>query len=210
MWGMHSENLRIPCPTESEVRKYIKIWDNDENYRKPAEALQKLFTEYLPTNKHIEDILIKTHALNDAYGTNVFWPVAVAENILAMKIDDDLSEGEISVIEKIAKKNGKEKFEFQGKNGKKIKREFYSFATKYASFHQPEIYPLFDSNVKTALIYFKKHCGFEFNGDLRKYENFVCIIENFKKNFSLNFSFRDIDKYLYRVGRELNPPKKKS
>ena len=36
--------------------------------------------------------------------------------ILDMEIDDCLSKEGISVIEKIAKKNGEEKFEFQGKS----------------------------------------------------------------------------------------------
>ena len=163
-------------------------------------------------NTDIEDVLIKIYALNDAYGTSIFWPVDVAKNILDMEIDDCLSKEGISVIEKIAKKNGEEKFEFQGKNGETIKREFYSFATKYASFHQPEKYPLFDSNVKRALIYFKTNCSKEFilNNNFREYKDFRSTIENFQKVFGLQKSFRNIDKYLYLVGRELNPPKKKS
>jgi len=191
---------------DASIKIYLKIWDSNENYRKPAEALQKLFTECLPMNKDIEDILIKIHALNDAYGAGIFWPVDVAKNILDMGIDSDLSKGDIGVIEKIAKKDGKGKFEFQGKNGKIIKRKFYSFATKYASFHQPDKYPIFDSNVKTALIYFKKNCEkFAFDDeDLTKYNKFVGIIKNFKEVFCSISSFRDIDKYLYLVGRELN------
>lgn len=207
-----SESLEIPCPTKSEVKKYLKIWDGDKSYHKPAEALQKLFTECLATNKHIEDILIKTHALNDAYRAGIFWPVDVAENILDMNIDSGLCKGDKSVVEKIAKKNGKEKFKFKSKNGKIIKREFYSFATKYAGFHQPNKYPIFDSNVERALTYFKNSCQAKFtfdNEDLTKYNKFVDIVENFKEVFGLNSSFRDIDKYLYLVGRELNPPKKK-
>ncbi len=202
-----TENLKIPCPTKAEVKKYLEIWDSNENYCKPAEALQKLFTVYLSTNKHIEDILIKTYALNDAFGTSIYWPVDVAENILAMKINDDLSEGNKSVIGKIAKKNGKEKFEFKSKNGKTIKKEFYSFATKYASFHQPDKYPLFDSNVERALNYFKNSCPAKFtfnNGNLKIYKEFVSIVREFKESFDLsNSPFRDIDKYLYLVGKEI-------
>ena len=43
------------------------------------------------------------------------------------------------------------------------------------------------------------------NADLRVYEKFVGIIQKFQETFDLqDFPFRDIDKYLYLVGRELN------
>src|SRR3989344_5843819 len=113
------KNLKIPCPTELEVNKYIDIWNNTENLYKPEKALMKLFNHYR-MNTDIEDVLIKIYALNDAYGTSIFWPIDVAKNILDMEIDDCLSKEGISVIEKIAKKNGEEKFEFQGKNGETI------------------------------------------------------------------------------------------
>ena len=202
---MRSENSEIHCPDEDEVRKYLKIWDDDENYRKPAEALQKLFAEYLPANKHISDILIKTYALNDAYRTNLRGRqiVTVAKHIKTRNIDVDLLAGKSAVVDEIRTGHGVT-------TKKDTEINFYVFATKYCSFHNSDKYPIFDSNVETALIHFKRHCGFEFNGDLRKYEDFVCVIENFKKNFGLDFTFRDIDKYLYLVGRKLNPPKKKA
>ncbi|HEY4508462.1 MAG TPA: hypothetical protein VJJ55_02285 [Candidatus Paceibacterota bacterium] len=194
-----------PCPTKSEVKRYLDIWNNNEKFHVPEKALTKLFKDY-PTNTDLEVVLIKMYALNDAYRTSVYWPIDVAKNILEMPIDGDLSKGSHSAVTNIARKKGKQKFEFHT-NGRTIKREFYSFATKYCSFHEPDKYPLFDSNVKRALIYFKQNCeNFIFNNaDLTEYNKFVGIIQKFQETFDLqDVSFRDIDKYLYLVGRELN------
>jgi len=202
--------IKIPCPTNSEIDKYLDIWNGDEKFYKPEKALIKLFNGCHANNKDKDDVLIKVYALNDSYDTFVLNQVRMAQHIANQNIDENLRADNLglAIVDKIRKGHS-----IRNRYGTEI--NFYSFATKYCSFHKPDKYPLFDSNVERALKYFKKrHCSklFTFNNtDLRVYEAFVGIIRKFQEIFGLQrFSLRDIDKYLYLVGRELNPPKKKS
>jgi hypothetical protein len=90
--------------------------------------------------------------------------------------------------------------QFKGKN-----RRFYSFATKYCSWHRPERYPIFDSRVLVSLCAYRKQYSFArfIQDDLWDYRKFRAIIEDFRIRFHLeDFSFKDIDKFLYQTGSE--------
>ena len=193
---MHSaNNLKIPCPSRDEVKEYLDKWEEDDDLKETSNKLTELFTKTYPKNDDYYEVWIKAQVLNSAFNVNVPEIHKVAKHISMQKKVE---------VEMIRIGHGAHR------KGARNESDLYSFATKYCSFcNPPDENPIFDSNVKRALIYFKEHCGFEFNGDLRRYQNFVCIIKNFKKVFGLNSSFRDVDKYLYLVGRELNPPKKK-
>jgi|SRR3989344_2043989 len=189
-----------PCPTKSEVEKYLDIWNDVENLHKTEEALRNLFKGCHANNKDGSDVLVKVYALNNAFNVFMLSQVRMAKHITNENIDDGLRLGDLAIIDKIRSGHG-----IRNRHGTEI--NFYSFATKYCSFHKPDKYPLFDSNVRRALIYFKQNCeNFTFNNaDLRVYEKFVGIIQKFQETFDLqDFPFRDIDKYLYLVGRELN------
>ena len=195
-----SKNLKIPCPQKSEVNKYLAIWNGVENLHKPEEALRKLFEGCHANNKDKKDVLIKVYALNNAYGVYMLSQVRMAKHIANQNIDENLRVGDLAIVDKIRTGHG-----VLTKKGTEI--NFYSFATKYCSFHNSDKYPLFDSNVERALRYFKRHCPeFTFNNtELRIYEAFIGIIRKLQETFDLQgFSLRDIDKYLYLVGRELN------
>lgn len=192
--------MKINRPTKYGVDKCLGFWRNEANFYKPEEALTRLFGDYR-LNSDISAILAKVYAINDAFGTAVYWQIIIAEHIERQNIDEGLSVGDLFVVDRIRLGHGI-------KTSKGRERNLYSFATKYCAFHNPEKYPMFDSNVERALRYFNKHHEFKFDGDLRKYKDFVSTIEKFQKTFELqSFSFRDIDKYLYLIGRELNPPK---
>ncbi len=114
----------------------------------------------------------------------------MSKNIYNSKIDDELRKGSYDVIEKIATVK---------------ERRFYSFATKYCSFHFSDKYPIYDSYVDKILRHYRNQDKFfKFkNKDLKKYRSFVEIIEQFKKFYELeDFSFKDIDKFLWQFGRE--------
>jgi len=198
------------------IAEYLEKWSEDDifGYKKTDECLDKLFTKTYPLNKDINEILVKIFALNSAYYAQIPSPcfIKLANRIKGIKnFNERVESGDAKIISEIAKT-------IEYKNGLgKIKRHTpYSFATKYASFHNPEEYPIFDSNVEIALKYFKTHPAknltknFIFkNADLRVYEKFKGIIEDFQMAFGLQkSSFRDIDKYLYLVGKDIK--KKKS
>lgn len=191
--------ITIPEPNKAEVKKYLNKWDSLENYVLQENALNKLFMEVYPNNTDINDILIKCSSLNDFYSTNIFSIFPVAKHILELNIDKRLNNKDTSLVNDIAKLNinGKEKC-------------FYSFATKYCSHHFPSDFPIYDSFVEKCLIYFKKKDKFyKFaKEDLKDYDKFKNILLQFKKHYNIDeFNLKDIDRYLWQLGKEYFPKK---
>ena len=191
--------ITIPKPNKAEVEKYLDKWDSLENYVLQENALNKLFMEVYPNNTDINDILIKCSSLNDFYSTNIFSIFPVAKHILELNIDKRLKNKDTSIVNDIAKLNinGKEKC-------------FYSFATKYCSHHFPNDFPIYDSFVEKCLFYFKKKDKFyNFSKeDLKDYAKFKDILLQFKKYYNIDeFNLKDIDRYLWQLGKEYFPKK---
>lgn len=191
-------------PNKNEVEKYLYRWDALENYVYQERALDRLFLVLCNQNNELCDILLKCSTLNDFYSTNIFDIYSVAVHILYIKdIDNRLAKGDLSLVEEIAHvKVGKDQTE----------RNFYSFATKYCSHHQPSKYAIYDNNVEKVLIYFKDRdhfCKFE-NKDLKDYPKFMSIIKQFMKHYKLSkFTLKEVDKYLWQLGKEYFSTKKK-
>jgi hypothetical protein len=116
-------------------------------------------------------------------------------------LDELLTSGDPSAVALIAKGR-----DITSKKGTEI--NFYSFATKYCSFHNPDLYPIYDSNVVKVLKYYRKNdTNFTFkSADLKEngYEKFYDIMTQFNKRYKLEqFSAKEIDEYLWQRGREL-------
>ncbi|MFH0936889.1 MAG: hypothetical protein V1808_01190 [Candidatus Daviesbacteria bacterium] len=195
-----AKKMEIKRPSQKEVEYYLKLWDSLENYTLQESSLKKLFTKTYPFNKDLDDVLIKVCALNDFYSTNIFSPFTVAKHIVKLGIDKNLVQNDLTIVNKIAKVE---------MNGGKIKN-FYSFATKYCSHHKPTVYPIYDSYVDQLLMYFKKTDNFDdfSKEDLKVYQHFRRILENFRKYYELEvFDLKQIDQYLWQVGKEYFPKK---
>lgn len=189
----------IPMPNTIEVDKYLKKWDELENYVLQENALDKLFIHKFPLNNDISDILIKCSSLNDFYSTNIFSVFNVAKRILSLDIDYRLENGDTSLVDDIAKMTI---------NGKKF--TFYSFASKYCSHHKPKLFPIYDSYIDKVLMYFKKKDKFSLfkKEDLKSYSRFKEIIIDFQKFYEIEkYTFKDIDRYLWQLGKEYFPKK---
>lgn len=190
--------IDIKKPSPAEVLYYLALWDSLENYTLQESSLKKLFTETYPLNNDLDDVLIKVCSLNDFYSTNIFSPFIVAKHIVRLSIDDDLSRGELSIVDKIARVEV---------TGGKIKY-FYSFASKYCSHHRPQIYPIYDSYVDQMLVYFKNTDNF-YNfprTDLKSYARYREILEKFRIFYKLDsFDLKQIDKYLWQAGKKYFP-----
>lgn len=147
---MANKVLSIPTPCSSEVNKHLNQWKNSNKYVCHENSLNDLFRKTYPNNIEIKEILIKVSSLNNLYSTNIFSPYDVAEHISKIpNIDDRLQKGDSSLVREIAnvKIGGKDK-------------TFYSFATKYCSFHNPDAYPIYDSYIEKVLCYFQKNNSF--------------------------------------------------
>ena len=158
----------------------------------------KLFTKTYPQNIDMDDVLVKVCSLNDFYSTNIFSPFTIAKHIVGLNIDDRLLRKDFSLVNDIAV--------VQVSKDKHI--NFYSFATKYCSHHRPEDYPIYDNFVERVLLYFHKRDRFyEFKkNNLKEYLSYRKILLQFAKHYELEaFSLKQIDKYLWQIGKKYFP-----
>lgn len=191
--------MKIPNPSKDEVKKYLQKWDSLDNYVLQESSLDKLFLKTYPNNTDINDILIKASSLNDFYSTNIFSIFSVAKHILELNIDERLKAGDETLVNDIAK------IIINNKN-----KNFYSFASKYCSHHYPTEYPIYDNYVEKVLLYFKKRDKFDdfTKEDLKNYKTFKKILITFKNFYKIDeYDLKEIDKYIWQLGKEYFPKK---
>lgn len=194
------EDDLIPKPCKDEIEKYLENWDKNEKYILQENALKKLFNNTYTKNTEIENVLIKVSSLNNLYSTNIFSPFIMAKHIVDSNIDQRLEESDITLVNDIAK--------VKMDDGNVI--NFYSFTTKYCSHHKPNDYPIYDSYVDKILRYFRDKDSFhQFKtAELKKYRVFKNILINFRSFYGLeDYSLKDIDRYLWQLGKEKFPNK---
>ena len=184
---------QLPLPTEKLVRAYIRIFEDTPDYVITDRALFKLFGLF-PRNDSLDEVLLKATTLNSLYGTNILAIYTVAEHIYSCNIDDKIHNFDMSIVEEIATITIKGKV-----------RRNYSFASKYCSFHYPEVYPVYDYFVDHLLWQYQQRDGFS---RFRRYELFQSystykqVIEDFRDYYNLaNLSLKEIDKFLWLCGK---------
>lgn len=189
---------QIPTPCKEQVDIYLKKWHNLEKYVAQEKAINKLFDTY-SNNTDLNDVLAKVSILNDFYSTHIFQTYLVAKHIVELDIDKRLINGDLTLVNDIASisLNNKRKY-------------LYSFASKYCSHHNEETYAIYDSYVEKVLKYFRRvDCFAEFyDGDLKDYVKFNDVLISFRRFYRLEqYSLKQIDKYLWQLGKEYFPNK---
>ena len=191
------KNLNIEMPSVAEVERCLKIWRDDDEYekfRRQEDSVTMLFRELYPKNTEIKEVLIKVSVLNDFYGANIFDVYPVARHIVELNIDSSLNKADLDIVDKISRAKG-------------VKNRHYSFATKYCSHHRPDIYPIYDRFVGKVLTYFKDEFYKSENFDLKDFHFFEGVYQAFIKHYKLaKFSLREVDWYLWILGKENFPP----
>ena len=203
--GWKTDVFFPPCePTKENVDKWCNIWDQTQDYLETETALTKLFTELCPKNEHLNDILIKVCTLNDFYSTNIYKVLDVSRIIKNLKIDNRLKndERDTGIVTDINEA-------VQLKTGKSV----YSFASKYCSHHKPDLYPIYDYYVDILLRYYRdndrdtdEEKRFIFaDRELKEYGTFCEVEEKFKKRYGLKCGAKQLDKFLWQVGKKHFP-----
>jgi hypothetical protein len=189
-------HLELARPTPDLLRSYVEKFEKDERYYVGDQAIIKLF-KLLPSNKDLEDVLLKLSVINDLYSTSIFATFKMAKHIQSLDIDGDLADHLPEVVNRIADVT------ISGKN-----RRFFSFATKYCSWHDQDNYPISDSFVEKLILAYQGQYGFaQFKKtDLRAYPRFKKIVEQFQQHFGLSdFGLKRLDKFLWLYGKEKFP-----
>lgn len=191
---------------QADIKKYIDKWDNTEEYTMQEQALRMLFLNKRDNRLSSDDLLIKCSALNDFYGTNIFKVYYVVLHYLKVaNLAERLDAGDISLVDDLRKVNVPQK----DKNGAIIRWrtiDYYSFATKFCSHHNPKAFPIYDSNVEYSFKTFRSiNSRIRFaNSDLRNYQKFVDIVKTFQQVYHLeSYDFKYIDRYLWQLGKDL-------
>ena len=187
--------MGLPQPTPELVMEYVRRFER-EGYDVTERALTKLFQTF-HRNTQLEEVLVKAATLNDLYNTNIYAVYDVARHIWELDIDPKLEQHSLGVVEEIAVMT------VRGRQ-----RRNYSFATKYCSFHVPEVYPIYDGYVDQMLWAYRGQDGFaEFKRRelWDSYPRYVEVVERFRSYYGLGgFNWREIDRFLWLYGLGLN------
>ena len=183
----------LPIPSPERVTEACGKFD--QKYTIIEEALGELFGHY-HLNANPSHVLLKVVTLNRLYSAGVLAVETVALHISqnGEEIDTALAAGAPSAVDKIAKVTiGAREF------------NFFSFATKYCNWHEPDAYPIYDSRVDQYLWSLQKHSqfsDFKHRSDICKdYATFLKIMADFRISYKLeSFSFKEIDKFLWSRG----------
>jgi hypothetical protein len=188
-------------PTAELVQAACEKFDREESVIESA--LKELFSQY-PGNVDLSHVLLKVVAVNTLYSTQITAHSETMPNVVdvaqhirknAQKIDAGLAAGSPEIVETIA---------WVSVPGKKDRNNF-SFATKYCSWHKPEAYPIYDSNVQRYLEFLQEKTdfakGFNVSATHWTYAQFLVAMENLRKHYGLgSFTFKEIDKFLWSEG----------
>ena len=191
-----------------DIVRYLDKWKTLEEYVVHENALHDLFSrrgeDYLSQN----DLMIKCSVLNDFYGTNIYEVYHLVKHYskisnLAQRLEEPPTEQndlvkELRYVPVPRPANSKRK---------KDTIDYYSFASKFCSHHNPELFPIYDYYVDRVLREFRNHKVMNFrNDDLLNYSKFVKNIKEFQKIYGLEkYSVKEIDMYLWQLGKECFP-----
>lgn len=186
-------------PSEEVVKHFTNVFEI-ANHRSEME-LKRLFDQE-PTEENIGK---RVNRLSAIYGTRISLPdqKLIASFIYKEGIFEDAVAGKDGVVEKIAVN------ENYGYN------HCLSFASKFCSFCNPEVYPIYDSVVLEVLRRLNSDYHFDAAYDKAEmkrirnnlsYARFCKLIDNFRNHVDFhleNCKLREIDKYLWTSGKGL-------
>ena len=192
------KEIQIPA-TKDLVDEYNDKFNKDEKDSSADQAIINLFQKF-PENKRLEDILLKFSAINTLYSTNIFDKFKMATHIRKLQIDKGLQLGDPDIVANIATGHDIR----SGKTGNE--KNFYSFATKYCSWHNNDAYPIYDTIVEKLLIAYRdedEFSKFEIS-DLKNYKRFKEILDDFKRCYMLTgYNAKELDKFLWKYGKAI-------
>jgi hypothetical protein len=174
----------------SAVYSAFEQW---ERYRSADDLLLRRFSQ--TKNDEFLEVYEKAALLDRLYGTNVFDVFRIAKHIVSQNIDPLLQSGSRRVVERIRKGHGIV-------SGRNTPRDLYSFATKYASWHAPQRYPIYDGLIGRLLPKLNRTLRFHqdslIKSRLKNYPSFVTAIDSLMRQTNLSaFGYKKLDKALW-------------
>lgn len=186
------------CNPASEMNVYFTKWDSLPDYVSQERALNGIFQGNGGLGFSESGLMVKCATLNDFYSTHIFKVYYVVQHYLGVpNLATRLATGDTTLADDLRRVPTPH-------NAKPT--DFYSFATKFCSHHNPAAFPIFDKLAVNALYEFKKRdafCNFT-KSSLSDYKNYIRVIDTFRNYYDLtSYSYKDVDKYLWQIGKEL-------
>ncbi len=173
----------------------IAAFANEPETARAESTIRELLATY-GQNTQLEHVLTKVVTINALYHARV---LDVDLHPLAIHIwkigdlDSKLKQGNPDAVDAIWKSQG-------------TRKHYFSFATKFCSWHNHEAYAIYDLNMWEALRAYKsKELGFQFkDSECKDYACFHAIVKRFQAAYDLDgYSLKDVDKFLWLVGYRL-------
>ncbi len=164
-------------------------------FRNADETIRLAF-KLFPHNADIRHVTLKAVLINTLYGTAIFDVAKMAQHIVGCKIDTKIERTDLSVVDDLRLGHG------IGKGS--IERNLYSFATKYAHFHKPQAYPMFDNLVKQLLPELNQvlHFGPHFTQEqLLNYSSYRNTIDSLISFLHCRWGYKSFDEGLWVLAR---------
>ena len=187
------------CQPALEITTYFSKWSAMSDYVSQENALNSIFLGASVLGFSESELMVKCATLNDFYSTYIFKVYYVVQHYLSVpNLAKRLATGDVTLVDNLRKVP-------TPRTVSPI--DFYSFATKFCSHHNPAAFPICDKFAINALYEFKKRDNFyNFTKcSLSNYLNYIKAIDEFRAYYGLNsYSYKDIDKYLWLIGREID------
>jgi hypothetical protein len=164
------------------------------------EAIKRAFYQF-PTNDDIAVVCIKAVLINALYQTVIFDIIHLARHIVGKSIDPKLRAADLGVINDIRFGHGIGE------------RDLYSFATKYAHFHKPDLYPIYDNLVKRLLSNANRKMRFYKEGftqpQLKDYSAYKSVVDSLVEHLNIpaSWKYKKIDQGLWIYAKYRYRPK---
>jgi hypothetical protein len=183
--------MSLPRPTVELVNRECIEFDRENQL---TEAALRQLRDVFPHNTDTAHVLLKVLVLNKLYSARVrdVDVEPLARHIETQQLDPILERGEPEAVALITGCN-------------KLKK-YFSFATKFCSWHNPAAYPMYDGNVDECLWSYQKQDRFArfYRQDLGCYEKLIGVVTGFSAFYGLEcFSLRQLDKFLWRMGEQI-------
>ena len=194
----------MPKPSKDDMKRVFELWDKDEkmaHYQKEEKILKELFTQY-PKNTNLDEITQKVSIINKFYSTGLnriqIPHKAMAKHILSVNFDKRVQGWDERLVADLTTPFAKKP---------------YSFASAYCVLHNGLVYENDDYVINTSIVRnklseFKKaypKCKFakftERDFGLENYKKFKQILESFRDDFKLDCLLRNVDWYLWKMGK---------
>ena len=190
--------------TRDKLAKVAELFKEIPNSQIIDKTIRNVISKYR-SNNNKKNVYVKVVLINALYKTAIIDTPKLSNHIFinGKKIDRKLAKSDISVIDDIRQGHGIRR--------KKSKKEmiFYSFATKYAHFHNPKEFAICDNRVIRLLAQNNGH----YKKELRDYKKYKSVIDLLAKNLRLiGWDYKKIDQGLwlwarYKYNPELLPPR---